>query len=118
MKIGIFGLGYWGPNMVRNFLANENVASVVCCDVNPKRLEPIKQRFPAVETVLDYKAILKNPSVVAVAIVTPVSTHFKLAKEALEAGKHVLVEKPMTESVKEIGWIMNYFFGILTAMLG
>jgi predicted dehydrogenase len=101
MKIGIIGLGYWGPNMVRNFLANSNVVSVVCCDLNPKRLESIKQRFPAVETVMDYKAILKNPSVVAVAIVTPVSTHFKLAKEALEAGKHVLVEKPMTESVKD-----------------
>lgn len=99
MKIGIIGLGYWGPNMVRNLLKNHNVASVVCCDLNPKRLESIKQQFPSVETVTDYKAILKNPSVVAVAIVTPVSTHFKLAKEALEAGKHVLVEKPMTDSV-------------------
>jgi len=100
MKIGIIGLGYWGPNIVRNFLANHNVASVVCCDLSAKRLEMIKQRFPAVETVTDYKAILKNPSVVAVAIVTPVSTHFRLAMEALEAGKHVLVEKPMTDSVK------------------
>ena len=101
MKIGIIGLGYWGPNMVRNLLKNHNVASVVCCDLNPKRLESIKQQFPSVETVTDYKAILKNPSVVAVAIVTPVSTHFRLAKEALEAGKHVLVEKPMTDSVLE-----------------
>src|SRR3990172_10266271 len=101
MKIGIIGLGYWGPNMVRNFMANENVASIVCCDINPKRLESVKQRFPTVETVHDYKAVLKNPSVVAVAIVTPVSTHFKLAKEALEAGKHVLVEKPMTDSVAD-----------------
>ena len=100
MKIGIIGLGYWGPNIVRNFLANHNVASVVCCDLSAKRLEMIKQRFPAVETVTDYKAILKNPSVVAVAIVTPVSTHFRLAMEALEAGKHVLVEKPITDSVK------------------
>jgi predicted dehydrogenase len=101
MKIGIIGLGYWGPNIVRNFLSNHNVASVVCCDLSAKRLEMIKQRFPAVETVTDYKAILKNPSVVAVAIVTPVSSHFRLAKEALEAGKHVLVEKPMTDSVKD-----------------
>lgn len=101
MKIGIIGLGYWGPNMVRNFLTNHNVASVICCDISSKRLELIKQRFPTVETVTDYKAILKNPSVVAVAIVTPVSTHFRLAKEALDAGKHVLVEKPITGSVAE-----------------
>ena len=101
MKVGIIGLGYWGPNMVRNLLRNHNVVSVVCCDLNLKRLESIKQQFPMVETVTDYKAILKNPSVVAVAIVTPVSTHFKLAKEALEAGKHVLVEKPMTDSVRD-----------------
>ena len=73
MKIGIIGLGYWGPNIVRNFLSNKNVASVVCCDLNPKRLDSIKQRFPTVETVSDYKAILRNPSVVAVAIVTPFS---------------------------------------------
>ncbi len=101
MKIGIIGLGYWGPNMVRNFLMNHNVVSAVCCDLNPKRLESIKQKFPTLETVTDYKAILNNPSVDAVAIVTPVSTHFKLAKEALEAGKHVLVEKPMTDSVRD-----------------
>ncbi len=98
MKIGVIGLGYWGPNIVRNILTNKNVASVVCCDMNTKRLESIRQKFPTVETVSDYKAILKNTSVVAVAIVTPVSTHYPLAKEALEAGKHVLIEKPMTDS--------------------
>lgn len=100
MKIGVIGLGYWGPNIVRNLISNRNVAKVVCCDSNAKRLESAKLKFPAVETVTDYKAILKDPSVVAVAIVTPVSTHFRLAKEALEAGKHVLIEKPLTDSVK------------------
>jgi len=100
MKIGVIGLGYWGPNIVRNLIASKNVASVVCCDVNQKRLESIKQKFPTVETVSDYKAILKNPSVVAVAIVTPVSLHYRLGKEALEAGKHVLIEKPLTDSVR------------------
>ena len=107
MKIGIIGLGYWGPNIVRNFFSNKNVVSIVCCDVNPKRLDAIKQKFPTVETVSDYRAILKNPSVVAVAIVTPVSTHFKLAKEALEAGKHVLIEKPMTDSVATADILIN-----------
>jgi predicted dehydrogenase len=101
MKIGIIGLGYWGPNLVRNFLANKNVESVVCYDLNPKRLESVKQRFPSVETVSDYKTLLTNPAVAAVAVVTPVSTHYRLANEALEAGKHVLVEKPLTDSVKD-----------------
>lgn len=107
MKIGIIGLGYWGPNIVRNFFSNKNVASIVCCDISPKRLDAIKQKFPTVETVSDYKAILKDPSVVAVAIVTPVSTHFKLGKEALEAGKHVLIEKPMTDSVETAEILIN-----------
>ena len=100
MKIGVIGLGYWGPNIVRNLISNKNVAKVVCCDSNSKRLESTKLRFPTVETVTDHKAILKDPSVIAVAVVTPVSTHYRLAKEALEAGKHVLIEKPMTDSVK------------------
>ncbi|HTP13725.1 MAG TPA: Gfo/Idh/MocA family oxidoreductase, partial [Bacteroidota bacterium] len=99
MRIGVVGLGYWGPNIVRNFLGNKNVARVVACDANPKRLESTKLKFPTVETVTDYKAIIKDPSVLAVAIVTPVSSHYTLAKEALEAGKHVLIEKPMTDSV-------------------
>jgi predicted dehydrogenase len=100
MKIGVIGLGYWGPNIVRNLISHKNVAKVVCCDSNPKRLESIRLRYPSVETVTDHKAILKDPSVVAVAVVTPVSTHYKLAKEVLEAGKHVLIEKPMTDSVR------------------
>lgn len=107
MKIGIVGLGYWGPNIVRNFFGNKNVASIVCCDLNPKRLDAIKKKFPTIETVSDYRAIFKNPSVVAVAIVTPVSTHFKLAKEALESGKHVLIEKPMTNSVETAEILLN-----------
>ena len=107
MKIGIIGLGYWGPNLVRNFLANKNVKSVVCCDLNPKRLESVKQRFPSIETVADYKAILKDPAVTAVGVITPVSTHYKLAKEALEAGKHVLVEKPLTDSADDAIALVN-----------
>ncbi len=107
MKIGIIGLGYWGPNLVRNFLANKNVESVVCCDLNPKRLESVKQRFPSIETVPDYKAILKDPAVTAVGVITPISTHYKLANEALEAGKHVLVEKPLTDSAKDALALVN-----------
>jgi predicted dehydrogenase len=107
MKIGIVGLGYWGPNLVRNFLSNPNVARVVCCDSNVKKLEAIKQKFPAVEVVADYKAMLKDPAVIAVAVATPVSSHFQLAKEALEAGKHVVIEKPMTDSIKNAESLLN-----------
>lgn len=107
MKIGIVGLGYWGPNLVRNFLANQNVDDVVCFDSNPKKLESIKQKFPMVDVVSDYQAMLKDPTIVAVAIATPVSTHFKLAKEALEAGKHVVIEKPMTDSAKDAEKLLN-----------
>jgi predicted dehydrogenase len=67
----------------------------------------VKQRFPSVETVSDYKVILKNPAITAVAVVTPVSTHYRLANEALEAGKHVLVEKPITDSVEDACALVN-----------
>jgi predicted dehydrogenase len=98
MKIGVVGLGYWGPNIVRNLLANRQVSSLICYDANPKKMEHIKIKFPTVQTAPDYKILLKDPEVIAVAIVSPVSTHYPLAKEALQAGKHVLIEKPMTNS--------------------
>ncbi len=96
MKIAIVGLGYWGPNLVRNFLATEFVDSVVCCDLQSKRLEKIKQRFYGVETTNSYDEILKRSDIDAVVLATPVSTHHPLGMKALEAGKHLLVEKPLT----------------------
>jgi predicted dehydrogenase len=96
MKIGVVGLGYWGPNMVRNFLATRGVEGVVCCDMLTRRLENITRLFPAVEVTTSYDEMLLRDDVKAVAIVTPVSTHYPLALKALKAGKHVLIEKPMT----------------------
>jgi predicted dehydrogenase len=107
MEIGIVGMGYWGPNLVRNFLSNQNVARVVCYDSNPKKLDSIKQRFPMVAVVTDYRAMLKDPAMIAIVIATPVSTHFQLAKQALEAGKHVVIEKPMTDSVRDAETLVN-----------
>ena len=95
MKIGIVGLGYWGPNLVRNFLAQNVVEKVIGCDSNEKRLASIKSKFPAVELVNDYNKLLDS-NVDAIAIATPVDTHYKLAKQALLAGKHVWIEKPFT----------------------
>lgn len=101
MKVGVIGLGYWGPNVVRNFLSTPGVEKVYCCDIDEKRLKFAKSRFPSVEVTTDTEFILKSPEIDAVAIVTPVATHYSLAKKTLENGKHVLVEKPMTSSVRE-----------------
>lgn len=96
MKIGVVGLGYWGPNLVRNLLNTQGVQGVVACDTLVRRLENIKRLFPSVEVTGCYDELLTREDVQAVAIVTPVSTHYALALKALRAGKHVLIEKPMT----------------------
>lgn len=101
MNVGVIGLGYWGPNIVRNFAMHEEVDRVVCCDLDEKQLKKIKSNFHSIDTTTNYKDIVNDPSIDAVAIVTPVDTHFFLAKEALEHGKHILVEKPFTANVKQ-----------------
>jgi|KBSSwiStaDraftv2_1062776.scaffolds.fasta_scaffold194785_3 predicted dehydrogenase len=99
--IGVLGYGYWGPNLVRNLdeVADARVVSV--CDLRPERLALVRQRYPTVETTTTYADLLSNPRLDAVAIATPVSTHFDFALEALRNGKHVLVEKPMTATSDE-----------------
>jgi predicted dehydrogenase len=95
MNVGVIGLGYWGPNIVRNFLGNKDVKKVIACDQKQERLKFIQQKFPTVKVVDDVAAFY-NGSVDIIAIATPVQTHFALAKKALEAGKHIWVEKPFT----------------------
>lgn len=95
MNVGIIGLGYWGPNLVRNFLGNPTVSSLTACDKREDRLKSIKDKFPSVICTANFNDLLK-PSIDAIAIATPVDTHFGLAKMALEAGKHIWVEKPFT----------------------
>jgi predicted dehydrogenase len=105
MVVGILGLGYWGPNLVRNFLANGKVSMVIGCDQSTDRLDLIKSRFTSVEVCSDYSELLKNVELDIVAIATPVDTHYKFAKMALESGKHIWVEKPFTatsEQAKEL----------------
>jgi predicted dehydrogenase len=96
IKIGVIGYGYWGPNLVRNFAEAPNTEVVGVADLNADRLKAVKRRYPSVETYEDHRELLKNSEIEAIAISTPVSTHFPLAMECLRAGKHVLVEKPMT----------------------
>jgi len=98
MKIGVVGFGYWGPNLVRNFFSTPSVNGVVCFDSSDKRLQIAQQRFPSVETVSRYEDLLERSDVTAIVLATPVSTHFPLGMKALEAGKHLLLEKPMAES--------------------
>mgnify|MGYP001600339245 CR=1 FL=1 len=97
----MIGYGYWGPNLVRNFFECPVTEVVAVADLNGDRLGLVNRRYPGVETTADYRDILRNPRIDAVAISTPVTTHFTLAMEALEAGKHVLVEKPMTATSEE-----------------
>jgi predicted dehydrogenase len=96
VRVGVIGYGYWGPNLVRNFAEGSDTQVVAVADMKSDRLQLAARRYPGIETVSDYRDLLNNPTIDAVAISTPVSTHFPLAMEALQAGKHVLVEKPMT----------------------
>lgn len=99
--IGVIGCGYWGPNLIRNFAENEGARVTWLCDLDSERLVAMGRRYPLASTTEDYRALLKDPGLDAVVIATPVASHFLFAREALEAGKHVLVEKPFTASVRE-----------------
>lgn len=101
INVGVIGYGYWGPNIVRNFHNASNATVVSVCDLNPKSLERVRRSYPSVGVTTDSDDILNNPAIDAVAIVTPVSHHFPLAKKALENGKHVFVEKPFTQTSAE-----------------
>src|SRR5882762_3036810 len=99
--IGVIGCGYWGPNLLRNFAENERAQLRWICDLDESRLAAMGRRYPAAQTASDYLKLLADSELDAVAIVTPVATHFQIAKAALVAGKHVLVEKPLTATERE-----------------
>jgi len=99
--IGVIGYGYWGPNLVRNFAQVTGARVVAVCDQRAERRALVEQVYPSVNTYADVSEMLRNPKVDAVAVATPVSSHFELALMALQAGKHVLVEKPFTATVAQ-----------------
>jgi len=107
VKVGVIGSGYWGPNLIRNFSSLSNCEVKTIADLKVGRLEFIKTEFPGIETTDNYNDILNNPSIDAVCIATPVSTHMKFAIESLKAGKHVFVEKPMCANPKEAEEILE-----------
>jgi len=101
IKVGIIGYGYWGPNLVRNFIEAPDSEVVAIADLNSERLALAQTRYPGIEMTTDYRELLSNPRIDAIAIATPVSTHFDLAMQALQAGKHVLVEKPIAATSEQ-----------------
>jgi predicted dehydrogenase len=107
VRIGVIGYGYWGPNIVRNFLAADGAKVEAVCDNNPATLKKLASSNPTITTVTSSDEIISSPSIDAVAIVTPVSTHYALAKKALENGKHIFIEKPFTDSVAHAEELVN-----------
>jgi predicted dehydrogenase len=103
----VVGLGYWGPNLLRALFELEDVDVRYICDVDPGRLERYSRRYPSARATRDYDNVLADPTVDAVVIATPVFTHFELASRALNAGKHVFVEKPMASSSAEAGELID-----------
>lgn len=101
INIGIVGYGYWGPNLVRNFAETPGAQVAAVSDLDTAKLALVQRRFPSVKTTTDFRELLSDPGVDAIAIATPVHTHFELALAALRAGKHVWLEKPMTETSEQ-----------------
>ena len=98
VRVGVIGYGYWGPNIVRNLSGLDSVRVEMVCDKSSAALARARKSYPEIRTVSDTAEILSSPDTDAVAIITPVWTHYELAKRALESGKHIFVEKPFTST--------------------
>ena len=101
IRVGVIGYGYWGPNIVRNLHGLESTRVEMVCDKSPKALARARKAYPNIRTASDPAEILHSPEIDAVAVITPVWTHFDLAKMALENGKHVFIEKPFTSNSEQ-----------------
>lgn len=107
INVSVIGVGYWGPNIIRNLIANPSINIEMVCDINQERLKQIKLLYPSLKTVLDYRKVVKSKNVDLIAICTPVYTHYELALASLREGKHVLITKPMTASSEEGEILLN-----------
>jgi predicted dehydrogenase len=101
ITVGVVGCGYWGPNLIRNFAENEAAELRWVCDKDARHLSKVARRYPSARVASDFGELLSDPRLDAVVVATPVFTHFEFARRALEAGKHVLVEKPFTATARE-----------------
>ena len=102
IKIAQIGVGYWGPNLLRNLVSNQNCEASIVAELSKERQEYVKGLYPSVQVTDDVDRILQNDAIDAVVIATPVASHYDLALRALQAGKHILVEKPLARSVEEV----------------
>jgi predicted dehydrogenase len=98
INIGIIGYGYWGPNVARNFHASPELNLTAISDIAVNRLAMAKAHYPFIREMKDPRELIHSNKVDAVAIVTPVSTHYEMAREALLSGKHIFIEKPFTST--------------------
>ena len=130
ISIACVGNGYWGRNLVRNFYDLPGCNLKVCCDLNSKLLEKIALQYPGVQVSNDYRRVLDDPEIDAIVLASPAAKHYIMAKQALEAGKHTYVEKPLTLHVEEaehlyqmaesrgrvlmVGHLMKYHPAIIT----
>ena len=101
MNVAVVGYGYWGPNLVRNLWKNSNFKVTYVVDQQKSRLKIVKHDYPSISITTNFHDVLKNPSIDCVVIATPVHTHYQLVKQALKSGKHVLIEKPLSDSFRK-----------------
>ncbi|MGH7178217.1 MAG: Gfo/Idh/MocA family protein, partial [Tepidisphaeraceae bacterium] len=107
INVGIIGYGYWGPNLARNFAEISTASVRAVADLDSGKLAAVKRRYPTVNTTRDLRDLLNDPDLDAIVVATPVRTHYELALAALQAGKHVWVEKPMTESSEQASRLID-----------
>lgn len=101
INVGVVGYGYWGPNIVRNLQEVDNARVVAVCDKSQSALKRLKETYPEIRTTSDSSELVTSKNIDAIAVITPVWTHFELAKAALENGKHIFVEKPFTSNTTQ-----------------
>jgi len=107
INVGIVGYGYWGPNLVRNFVANKKCEVTTICELDTKKWTLIRKKYPNVSITKDYEELIDKPEIDAIVIATPVFSHYPLAKQGLERGKHMFVEKPLATKVTEAQELVN-----------
>ena len=107
LRFGVIGYGYWGPNIVRNLRSLEGCQVVGICDQTPAARKRIQAAHPGIPVHGDFHELVKSPDVDAIAVITPVWTHYELTKAALENGKHVFVEKPFTSNAAQAEELIN-----------
>jgi predicted dehydrogenase len=119
VRVALVGLGYWGPNLARNLSIVDGADLSVLCDASVERLERLRRQYPGARTTTDFESVLADDTVDAIVLATPVSTHFELASRALQARKHVLVEKPLAQTSDQCRALIDLAAkGNLTLMVG